>query len=111
MIEQDGIRWIEIGQAARMSRTKAAVIRDAVGAGSIPSIHLDGKTLIPLTAANRLKREASLMISVQRKTRIGDTLPPAGARPGPHAAREKQDVLPISSGREGRGWKGQPDRS
>ena len=111
MIERDGIDWIEIKQAAKLSRTKAAIIGEMIEAGTIPSIAIDGKTYIPLGAANRLKRETAFMRSVNRKTRIGDTLPQSG-RTGPSSAhREKQDVLPMSSGRASRGWKGQPPRS
>lgn len=105
-IERDGVEWLEIGQAAKLSRTKAAVIREAVDAGSIPSIEAEGRHYIPMGAANRLKRETAFMRSLERKSRIGDTLG-TGGRQGPLSApREKQDVLPMSSGRTGRGWKG-----
>jgi hypothetical protein len=105
-INRDDVDWIEIGRAAKLSRTKAANIREAVDAESIPSIEVDGKHFIPLTAANRLKREAAFMRSVERTSKIGDTLGER-TRPGPLSAhREKQDVLPMSSGRAGWGWKG-----
>lgn len=102
----DGIRWLEIGRAARHSRTKIVDIRLAIEAGTIAMLDRDGRTWIPLSVANRLKRETQTMLSLKRRNRIGDTLPPAGSRPGPQAARETQEVLPMSSGRGGYGWQG-----
>jgi hypothetical protein len=105
--EQDGIWWIELKQAAKYSRTKATLIEQSIERGAIPVLEQDGKQMIPMTAANRLKRETSFERSVRRKTRVGDTLPPGGGRAGPLSThREKQDVLPMSSGRKGRGWIG-----
>lgn len=105
-LEMDNVRWIELKQAAKFSRTKAALIAEAVEAGSILVLHHRGKTYIPMTVANRLKRETAFMRSVERTSQIGDTLPP-GNRQGPLSShREKQEVLPMSSGRKGRGWLG-----
>ena len=102
-IERDGISWIEIGLAAKRSRTKAVAIREDIEAGRIACRVEDGKTFIPLGAANRLKREAGLMTQVANanKKRV---LPPAN-RPGV-LTKEKQEVLPMTSGRKGRGWIG-----
>ena len=105
-IEREGVTWIKLGAAAKLSRTKATVIAEAIQNEAIPSLIVEGHTYVPLTAANRLKRETSFMRSVARKTHIGDTVP-ANGRVGPLSAhREKQQVLPISSGRRGRDWKG-----
>lgn len=103
-MEHDGISWIEIGAAARHSRTKAVLIGPYIEAGEIPSLLQDGRTYIPLTAANRLKREAATMAMVKRLNRKR-ALPPA-RNPGV-LTKEVQDVLPMSSGRAGRGWLGQ----
>lgn len=105
--EQNGIRWIELKQAAKHSRTKAVLIEAAIDKGSIPVLERNGQRMVPLTAANRLKRETAFERSVARTTKIGDTLPEGGSRVGPLSKhREKQDVLPTSSGRKGRGWTG-----
>lgn len=103
-IERDGIVWIEIGQAARLSRTKAAAIRVQIEAGTIPATLFGARLHIPLTAANRLKREAATMAKV-RRLNTERKLPPA-RNPGV-LTKEVQDVLPMSSGRAGRGWRGQ----
>jgi len=104
--ERDGVEWTEINRAAKLSRTKATIIAGHVSAGAIPSITIEGKTFIPVSAANRLKRETAFMQSIARNSRIGDTLSP-GSRLGPLSRhREKQEVLPMPSGRKGRGWEG-----
>lgn len=101
-IDRDGATWVEIGQAASLSRTKAVIIGEQIEAGKIASLSIEGRTYIPLTAANRLKREAATMAKVKRQNRKRK-LPPAhnyGV-----LTKEKQDVLPMSSGRRGRGWR------
>jgi predicted DNA-binding protein len=103
IMERDGIIWVEIGKAAKLSRTKAAIIRDAIEAGSILSVREDESTFIPATAVKRFQRESRLMAQVQRMNRKRE-LPPAG-RYGLQSD-QTQDVLPMSSGRGGRGWKG-----
>lgn len=103
-IQIDGVRWVEIGQAAKFSRTKSAIILAAVDAKSISSVERDGKTFIQFAAASRLKRETAAMRTIKRNSALGDTLP-IGNRQGPISAhREKQLPLPMSSGRKGRGW-------
>jgi hypothetical protein len=99
----DGVSWIEIKQAAKHSRTKAVIIAQAIEAGSIPSLEIEGKTYIPFSAANRLKREAATMAKVRRLNRSRQPLP---ARNPGVLSKEGQDVLPMSSGRAGRGWAG-----
>jgi len=71
----DGVCWIELGQAARLSRTKMAAILAAVEQGIIRALDIDGRVHIPLSSANRLKREAITMQSIKRRTRIGDMIP------------------------------------
>jgi hypothetical protein len=102
-LNNEGVEWIEIGQAAKLSRTKAVAIRGQISAGSIPCLLRDGKTYIPLTAANRLKRENGTMLKVRRLNKA-KKLPPA--RHFGVLVKNTQDVLPISSGRAGRGWLG-----
>jgi hypothetical protein len=103
-VEHEGVTWIEIGAAARLSKVKAAAMGDEIAAGKIQSHNEAEWTYIPLSAANRLKREAGLMAKVKRLNKKR-TLPPA-RNPGLHTD-QTQDVLPISSGRSGRGWLGQ----
>jgi hypothetical protein len=103
-IDRNGIAWIEIGRAAKLCRTKATTIGEAIETGSIASHQEAGKTFIPQTAANRLKREAALMVRVKRMNQKR-VLPPAhnyGV-----LSKGTQDVLPMSSGRGGVGWLGQ----
>jgi hypothetical protein len=100
----EGVDWIEIGQAAKLSRTKAVVIREQISAGSIPCLISEDRTYIPRTTANRLKRETGTMLKVKKMNK-SDKLPPA--RRFGVLVRDTQDVLPISSGRTGRGWLGQ----
>lgn len=76
-VEHQERTWIEIGQAARLCRTKAVVIREHIAAGNIDALERDGRTFIPLAAANRLKREAGTMSSVKRLNK-NRKLPPAG---------------------------------
>lgn len=109
-IRRDDIEWIEIGRAAKFSRTKAVAIGAQITAGTIRSHVEGGLTYIPISSAHRLKRETGAMLSVKRKAGKSDLSEPPG-RPGPHAARERQDVLPMSSGRAGTGWLGQKPRS
>ncbi len=109
-IEHDGRRWIEVRNAAKLSRMKAALIEEQACAGAFDLLERDGQRFILVSAANRLKRETATLRSVERKTRIGDAVVAPG-RIGPISAhREKQDVLPISGGREGQGWLGQRKR-
>lgn len=102
-IEQDGVSWIELKQAAKHSKTKAGIICEAIEAGSIEATQLEGKTYIPLSAAKRLKREAATMAKV-KKLNGQRKLPPA--RSLGVLVKDAQDVLPVSSGRAGRGWVG-----
>ena len=102
--DHDGITWIEIKRAAKHSRTKAVSIAAAIEAGAVPSLELDGNIYIPMSAANRLKREDGTMAKVRKLNRVRRPLP--GKNPG-LLTKEKQEVLPISSGRGGRGWSGQ----
>ena len=68
--------WIEIGQAARLSRMKATAIREEIVGGLIESLELEGRTYIPLADANRLKRERGVMITVGRMNKKRQ-LPPS----------------------------------
>ncbi len=103
-LEQNGISWVEIKQAAKQSRTKATVIGEAIASGSLRSLESKGQTYIPLTAANRLKREAATMAKV-RKLNRERKLPPASDFGV--LVKDTREVLPMSSGRGGRGWLGQ----
>jgi hypothetical protein len=95
-IMSDGIEWVELRQAAKLSRTKSVLIEEQIRAGTIPSFGRDGKAYIPLTAANRLKREAATMIKARKLNKNG-SLPPA--RRFGVLVKDTQDVLPMSSGR------------
>jgi hypothetical protein len=112
-LRRHDIEWIEIGAAARFSRTKRIAIGAAITAGTLDVLAEQGKIFIRMSAAHRLKRESGAMRATERNSAIGDMVPAANIRRGPHAARERQDVLPMSSGRSGRGWLGQkpPTRS
>lgn len=68
--------WIEVGQAARLSRTKAVAIKEEIAGGRIQALEFDGRTCIPVAEANRLKREAAVMISVNRLNKNRE-LPPS----------------------------------
>lgn len=109
-ITHDGRAWIEIGAAARLSRTKVTAIEVMIDGGAIPAWDEGGKRHIPLSDAQRLKRETATMRAVERQRRA-DFAPRPPGRTGPHAARERQDVLPMSSGRSGTGWSGQKPRT
>ena len=110
-IRRNDVEWIEIGAAARFSRTKKLVIQASIDAETLDALVENGKVYIRMSAAHRLKRETGALLLVKRRNRVGDTIPPANSRAGPHAARERQDVLPMSSGRSGQGWLGQKPRS
>lgn len=103
-LTRDGLEWIEIKTAAKFSRTKTAVIQEQVDRGSILSISIDGRTHIALSAAMRLKSEAKTMAEVKRLNRKRVLRP---ARNFGMLVKDTQDVLPMSSGRGGRGWLGQ----
>lgn len=107
-VEQEGITWIYIGAAARHSRVKATEIQNLIEGGKVQSAEIEDRTFIPFSAANRLKREAATMAAVKRLNAIPN--PPPAHNYGVHTPRTDQDVLPMSSGRRGRGWAGQkPD--
>ena len=103
-IEIDGVRWIEIKRAAKFASTKAIEIEGAIQVGSFPAIEIDGQRFIQWAVANRLKREAAIMRQIKRKSKIRDALPTSHGQGPLSAHREKQLLLPSSSGRKGRGW-------
>lgn len=113
-MEHDGRLWIEIGQAARMARLKAVLIEEQARGGRFDLLDLGGKRYIPLSYANRLKRETADMRAIDHVTKIEQT-PQVGKehyqpRVGPYSAHlEKQQPLPMPIGRAGKGWLGQRD--
>jgi hypothetical protein len=102
-LQHEGIEWIELGQAAKLSRTKAVVISEQIAAASICCHVQEGRTYIPLTTANRLKRETATMLKVKRLNKA-KKLPPG--RNFGVLVKDTHDVLPISNGRADRGWLG-----
>lgn len=110
-IEHGGQQWVEISRAAKFTRVKAVLIEQHARDGQFALLERDDGMFIPLGAANRLKRETAAIRAIDRQTRSermglkGKTNPQP--RVGPISAhREKQDPLPMSSGRAGRGWLG-----
>lgn len=105
IVEIDGIRWIEINRAAKFSATKATLIAKSIEDGSIDSEKIDGKIHIHLGVAQRLRREARTMMAVRKLAKTAPKSSATGRVGVLSAHREKQSLLPMSSGRKGRGWK------
>lgn len=98
--EIEGVRWIAVNLAAQYASKKADWLREQASLGLIPSLEIDGTLHLQYAALNRLMREWYVP---KPPTLFGVGLPTG--RQGPISAhREKQDVLPMSSGRKGRGW-------
>jgi hypothetical protein len=115
-IEHDGRDWVEIKQAARYARFKAVLIEEQGRSGAFELLDLDGLTYVPLSAANKLKRETAAMRSIERQNRVerqrGLKFGHKGFRSAAPVSPnvQVQEVLPMSSGREGQGWLGQRKR-
>lgn len=107
-VEREGIVWIAVGSAARRCGVLMAELRRMAEAGEVLSWDDGGTLRIARSAVMRLKRENAAMRAVKKLNAA-----PMGApgRVGPHSAhREHQPVLPMTSGRGGRGWMGQTPR-
>lgn len=80
-LKRDGVTWVALGHAARISKTKMVEIEAMIARGEISALSHDGRTWITLGTANRLKRETSTIRSIRRKSKLGDMIP-AGSRWG-----------------------------
>jgi hypothetical protein len=114
-IEHDGRDWVEIKQAARYTRLKAVLLEQQGRGGRFDLLERDGQVFIPLRIANTIRRETASLRSIDRKTakerRPNEEGRHLGGATGPIAAHlDRQDVLPMDSGRGGQGWLGQRKR-
>ena len=115
-IEHGGRDWVEIKIAAKFARLQAILIEQMGRDSQFDLLELNGGTYIPLSAASRLKRETQTLRSIDRLSRkereIGKSVGHRGFRSSAPISPgiQVQDVLPMSSGREGQGWLGLPRR-
>lgn len=104
----DGLLWVEIHRASALSRTGVRALKKMIAEDAIRSRSVAGVIYIPNSAVLRLREHAEYSNPRPRdKLRYRYKWEPRRSpRTGPHAGREVQDVLPISSGRSGKGWSG-----
>jgi len=103
-----GVPWVEIHRASKLSKVGVTALREMIARKAVRAHEESGTIYLPQSTVVRLKQNAaSLRTNPQRKLGYRSTTEANRAnRPGPHAAREVQDVLPMSSGRAGKGWIG-----
>ena len=103
------IKWIEIHRASTLARCGLRELRSMVAGEEVQSTEIDETLYVPESAVLRLREKAEYANPRPRdKLRYSYKGPPTGpTRIGPlSTARETQDVLPMSSGRAGKGWVG-----
>ncbi|OYY89623.1 MAG: hypothetical protein B7Y45_11485 [Sphingomonas sp. 28-66-16] len=108
-IEINRIIWVRIGKAAQRSGVGVRKLRQLIDDRAIRSLQHDDELWIPESTILRLRRDRAATIpNANRK--LGAYGRPAESRDGPLSKAKDQQVLPMSSGREGQGWLGQKKR-
>jgi hypothetical protein len=100
--------------AARYTRLKAVLLEQQGRGGRFELLEREGQVFIPLSIANTIRRETASLRSIERQTAKergpdaeGRHLGRAGGPIAAHIDRDRQNVLPMDSGRGGQGWLGQ----
>lgn len=107
-LELDGLTWVELHRASDLSGMGIRRIHEKIERNALRAREEGGFLYVSKPTVARLKGEARTTkrqkpkLSYSYKRELTTRAP----HDGPHAAREVQDVLPMSSGRAGKGWIG-----
>jgi hypothetical protein len=107
-LELDGLTWVELHRASDLSGMGIRRIREKIERKAIRARGEGGFHYVSEPTVARLKTEAGA--TKRKKPKLSYSYEwqatTRAPRLGLHATREVQDVLPMSSGRAGKGWVG-----